>query len=128
METAKKKVLVVEDDVLLRATLVQQLERSGFTTLTADDGQKGLEMFKADAPDALVLDIMLPGKNGLEVLEEIRQSMPENKTPIIVLTNVDDMDSLSRAVAGDAVAYVIKSQDALDTVAAIVKNKLSATE
>ena len=126
MDTAKKKVLVVEDDVLLRATLVQQLEQSGFEVFTADDGEKGLELFKAHAPDAAVLDIMLPKKNGLELLEEIRKDMPENKTPIVILTNVDDMDSLSRAVASDAVAYVIKSQDALDTVSAIVKEKLGA--
>lgn len=120
----KKKVLVVEDDVLLRATLVRQLEASGFTVTTADDGEEGRARYDADAPDACVFDIILPKKNGLELLEELRAAYPDKKTPIVILTNVDDMDSLSRAVAQDAVAYVIKSEDALDTVSAIVREKL----
>lgn len=121
---SKKKVLVVEDDILLRATLVRSLEAAGFSTVTASDGEEGLAKYGSVSPDACVFDIMLPKKNGLELLEEIRATYPDKKTPVVILTNVDDMDSLSRAVAQDAVAYVIKSEDALDTVAAIVRDKL----
>ena len=122
----KKKVLVVEDDILLRATLVRALEAAGFSTAVAEDGEQGLAKYESESPHACVFDIILPKKNGLELLEEIRAAHPEKKTPVVMLTNVDDMDSLSRAVAQDAVAYVIKSEDALDTVAAIIREKLGA--
>ena len=79
-------VMVVEDEKEIRDLLRYNLERAGFRVATADDGEKGLEAIFASRPDAVVLDLMLPGRNGLEVLRELRDEPLTADVPVIVLT------------------------------------------
>lgn len=78
-----KKVLIVDDDAKLRKLLREYLEGYGFRVLTLEDGSFVLETLKNESPDIIILDIMLPGKDGLEVLKEIRT---EFDVPVIMLT------------------------------------------
>ncbi len=83
-------VLVVEDEPALRETLAYNLERAGYRVLTAADGRQGLEIARRERPDALVLDVMLPGLDGLEVTRILRQ---ESAVPILMLTaRADEID------------------------------------
>lgn len=84
----KGKVLVVDDEEALVRLITYNLEKEGFTTAQAYDGLTALNAIEKDAPDLIILDLMLPGKNGLDVCRELRAV--HNQTPIIMLTAKDD--------------------------------------
>jgi len=77
------RVLIIEDDAKIRMLLKEYLEGNGFQVNTLSDGNNAIDFINAESPDIVILDIMLPGKNGLEVLKEIRQ---KNSLPVIMLT------------------------------------------
>jgi DNA-binding response OmpR family regulator len=79
-------VMVIEDEKEIRDLLRYNLEREGFRVTVSGDGEQGLEQLFAERPDALVLDLMLPGRNGLEVLRELRGEPTTRELPVLVLT------------------------------------------
>ena len=78
-----KKVLIVEDDTNIAELLHLYLEKEGFETAVANDGGKGVELFRSFRPDLVLLDIMLPVMDGWSVLKKIREN---DRTPVIMLT------------------------------------------
>ncbi len=80
----KKRILVVEDDPSISLGLRINLEGEGYEVFTADDGDKGLELARGKNPDLLILDVMLPGRNGFEILDTLRRE--GRRMPIIVLS------------------------------------------
>lgn len=125
METSKKKILVVEDDPLLLITLTHQFEDAGYEVVSAADGEEGAALFLKERPDAAVVDVMMPKKDGVEMLEEVRAKSPELKTPVIVLSNANDMDYVARAMGLGAVAYLLKSDRQIDSVVKLVEERLT---
>jgi two-component system alkaline phosphatase synthesis response regulator PhoP len=88
-------VLVIEDEKEIRDLVRYNLERAGFRVASAVDGDDGLKRLFASRPDALVLDLMLPGTNGLEVLREVRAEPTTRDLPVLVLTaRATEMDKL----------------------------------
>jgi len=88
-------VMVIEDEKEIRDLVRYHLERSGYRVAVVDDGDEGLQRLFASRPDALVLDLMLPGRNGLEVLREIRDEPMTRDLPVMVLTaRGTEMDKL----------------------------------
>jgi DNA-binding response OmpR family regulator len=88
-------ILVIEDEKEIRDLVRYNLEREGFRVAVAGDGEEGLQRLFAARPDALVLDLMLPGRSGLEVLREVRGEPSTRDLPIIVLTaRSAEMDKL----------------------------------
>jgi len=79
-------VMVIEDEKEIRELIRYNLEREGFHVYAAADGEEGLRRLNASRPDAVVLDLMLPGRNGLEVLREVRGSPATRNLPVMVLT------------------------------------------
>jgi len=79
-------VMVIEDEKEIRELIRYNLEREGFRVYAAADGEEGLRRLNASRPDAVVLDLMLPGRNGLEVLREVRASPATRNLPVMVLT------------------------------------------
>jgi two-component system alkaline phosphatase synthesis response regulator PhoP len=79
-------VMVVEDEKEIRDLLKYNLERAGFRVAAFDDGEVALERLFASRPDALVLDLMLPGRSGLEILREVREEPATRDLPVVVLT------------------------------------------
>ena len=80
------RLLIVDDDANLRHTLGYALRQEGFEVIAAEDGERGLEAFRQDRPDAIVLDLMLPNVDGFEVCRRIRR---ESDVPILMLTARD---------------------------------------
>lgn len=79
-------ILIVEDDTTLRETLAYNLEQEGYTALSAEDGEAGLELIRQQRPDLVVLDIMLPRLDGLAVCRLVRRDPDIAATPIIILS------------------------------------------
>ncbi len=106
MNEVKVKVLVVEDEPPIRKFIAINLERSGFSVLEAETGEKGLEMAAAYKPEVMVLDVMLPGIDGFQVCARLREEMPE--LIIIMLTaRGQDIDKITGLEIG-ADDYMVK--------------------
>ena len=87
--------MVIEDEKEIRDLVRYNLEREGYRVVSADDGEQGLAQIFASRPDLLVLDLMLPGRNGLEILREVRAEPLTRDLPVIVLTaRSAEMDKL----------------------------------
>ncbi len=98
MTSVGNRVLIIDDDEKLRKLLGEYLKDHGFHTTCRADGADVLGVLSTDSPDLVILDIMLPGRDGLEVLKEIRK---DHGLPIIMLTaRGDDTDRIVRARTG----------------------------
>ena len=87
-----RKVLIVEDDSNIAELLHLYLEKEGFETAVAGDGGKGVELFRSFHPELVLLDIMLPGKDGMTLCRDLRPTFPG---PIVLLTSLDsDMNHI----------------------------------
>ena len=84
----KKRILVVDDEPDFAGIVQQNLEKEGFVVEVAYDGDEGLEKIKANPPDAIVLDVMMPGKDGYQVCSELKADDRYADIPIILLTAV----------------------------------------
>ena len=110
------RVLLVEDDDVIREATQLALERNGFTVDVAADGLTGLDTFRTRAPDVALLDIMLPGMNGVSLCRQIRE---ESSTPVIMMSaRADPVDVVLGLEAG-ADDYVTKPFDSTVLVARI---------
>lgn len=102
------KILVVDDDNALREMVGIVLESEGFDVCFHDAGSGALEAFKTEEPDLVLLDVMLPGKDGIEVCKEIRATAG---TPIIMLTAKTESEDVVRGLEAGADDYVVKPFD-----------------
>jgi len=100
-----KKILIIEDDIHIAEMLQELLRQQGYATTIAYSGTEGLLWFRQESFDLILLDLMLPGKDGLTVLGEIRTT---STTPVIVLTAMDDKDSVVTLLQAGANDYLTK--------------------
>lgn len=104
----KELVLFIDDDVGLRDLARHILEAQGFLVVTADSGRHGLRVFDERKPDIVMLDVMMPDQNGFDVCNALRR-LPQGKhTPILMITSLDDVESINRAYDAGATDFVTK--------------------
>ncbi|MCX7949085.1 MAG: response regulator transcription factor [Treponemataceae bacterium] len=105
---AKATILVVEDDADIQELLAYNLGKEGYTVVTADNGERALELLEVTNPDVIILDIMLPGMDGTDVLRTIRQDHRFKQIPVIMATaKSEDMDIITGLELG-ADDYIAK--------------------
>ncbi len=119
-----KKILLVEDEDFIRELYVRQLTKAGFEVKSAIDGQSGLTSLSAETFDLLLLDIMLPGMNGLQLLREFKIKNPNSKMITILLTNLGQEAIIKEGFELGAQAYLIKASYTPDQVVTEVKTAL----
>jgi DNA-binding response OmpR family regulator len=124
MNPTTKKILLVEDEDFIRELYVRQLAKAGFEIKSAPDGQTGLDMLKAETFDLLLLDIMLPGINGLQLLREFKTNNPTSPMITILLTNLGQEAVIKEGFELGAQAYLIKASYTPDQVVSEVQNAL----
>jgi signal transduction histidine kinase len=112
-------VLIVDDDPTARETLVAMLEGEYYDLQLAKDGFQALRMLEQIQPDLILLDIMMPGMDGFEVCRRIRSTPQIAEVPIIVLTALDDHDSLVRAIEAGADDFITKPADRRELTARV---------
>ncbi|GAB4370659.1 MAG: hypothetical protein Kow0062_05560 [Acidobacteriota bacterium] len=101
-------VLVVDDDVALRLLMRETLEASGFDVVEAGDGEEALAAIRNEPPDLVVLDLLMPVRDGLSALREIRQDEQVARLPVIVVTGLDDPGSIRQAFEAGATDFLTK--------------------
>ncbi len=107
-------ILIIEDDNFLSELLTRKLSGSAFNVFSAKDGSTGLRMLEKSQPAIVLLDLMLPIKNGFDVLEAMHTNPLLKHIPVIVFSNISDNTSIERATSLGARAYLIKSNSTLD--------------
>jgi len=105
----QKKILVVEDDSVLRDVLMEKLKKSGYAVKGAFDGQEAIEVMPEYAPDLVLLDILMPRKDGMEVLEEMSKDEKLHKIPVIVVSNSGQPVEIERARELGARDFLVKA-------------------
>jgi DNA-binding response OmpR family regulator len=122
---AQAKILIIDDDHTIREMFKLALTRADFEVVTAPDGQVGLEHFRDDKPDLVVIDIAMPGIDGYQVVEEIRKiEAGERKTPLMILTahETDVMRNYATELGADAyVTKPITPTILIETILSLIK-------
>ena len=101
-----KTIIVIDDDKMLRDTLINGLRKNGFNVLSADSAENATEILNRISVDAMILDRMMPGQDGLSFLKQIRSK--GNKTPVIMLTALSGSDNAINGLSGGADDYLGK--------------------
>ncbi|MFH0969055.1 MAG: response regulator [Patescibacteria group bacterium] len=120
----KKKLLIVEDDSILQKALQEFLSEEGFEIFSALDGEEGVKMAKENMPDLILLDIILPRKDGYEVLRELKAEDSTKNIPIVLLTNLGSLNDVEKAIGLGATTYLIKADYKLEEVSKKIKEVL----
>lgn len=103
-----RKILIVEDDDFIRELYVMYLVDEGYAVVEARDGREGVDRFKAEFFDLVLLDILLPKKDGIEVLKEIKEH--NAKIPVVMLTNLASENMIKKSFELGAEGYLLKSR------------------
>lgn len=119
------KILLVEDDPLIYRLYQKTFNLEGFEVELAEDGNVALEKLKAFTPEIILLDIMMPNMNGLEFLSKIKNDPATGHVPVVVLTNMSDMNIINMATARGAALCIIKSRSEPEEVVNSVKALLA---
>jgi len=104
-----KKILIVEDDVFIRDIYQVKFSQEGFDVTVAEDGVKAVEILETLVPDIILLDIIMPYMNGMEVLKKIKSNGSLKNIPIIMLTNISEKEKVNEGMEYGVKDYLIKS-------------------
>lgn len=115
-ENNQKIILIVEDDVALRNVLRDKLINEDFSVLVAIDGADGLKVALKNKPDLILLDIIMPGMDGVEMLRLLREDEWGEKVPVLLLTNDSNPEHMLETLKYNAVDYLTKSDWDLEGV------------
>jgi CheY-like chemotaxis protein len=105
----QKKILIIDDNAAVRSTLDALLRESGYATLTAENGLDGLYKTKQEAPDLVLLDIMLPGMDGYRVCRMIKMDQNMKRIPVVMLTSRMSDEDRDKAFECGADGFLIKA-------------------
>ena len=120
-DSNKKLVLLIEDETDVASVYKRVLEDGGFEVLSIDNGTLGMKAIREMAWDVILLDIMLPGKHGINILEEISLHPELKKGKVVVITNLDNETTIDDAFKYGADSYIIKSEVTPDSLVAEIR-------
>ena len=120
-----KTILIIEDDKFLRELIVRKLTEEGFGVSEAVDGEEGIKKIKEEKPDLILLDLILPGIDGFEVLSKKKEDPALASIPVIILSNLGQKDDVEKGLKMGAVDYLIKAHftpgEIIDKIKAVLK-------
>jgi len=124
MVNIDKKILIVDDDKNFLWILKQSVAGEGFSVISAQDGEEGLEMAMKEKPDLILLDILMPKMEGTEVAKKLKEAGAD--IPIIFLTNVKDSERVSETmeISGGMADYILKADIHVEDIINRIKQKL----
>ncbi len=122
-----KRILLVEDDRFLRRAHEVGLRKHGFTVLTAIDGEDGLRQARAERPDLVLLDLVMPKLQGFEVLRMLKAEPETAAIPVIVLSSLGGDADVQAAIRAGAASYIVKTAVAMPELLAKVEAALTSS-
>jgi DNA-binding response OmpR family regulator len=124
MSETSRRILLAEDDRLLRKAAEATLKRKGFTVFTAEDGEEAFRVAKAELPDLVLLDLIMPKRQGFDVLRDLKGCPETARIPVIVLSNLGQDRDIQQAMESGAVAYYVKANLSLEGLVKRVEEAL----
>jgi len=124
-KTGKKDILIIEDEQFLGSLLIKKLENSGFYVRSFFDGEAGLKAVEEKKPDLVLLDIILPGMDGWEVLRRLKEKKHLKDIPILIISNLGEPGDITKGRKAGAVDYIIKADYSPQQIVDKVANVLS---
>lgn len=104
-----KKILIIEDDKFLRELIAQKLIKEEYDISEAADGEEGIKKIEEEKPDLILLDLILPGIDGFEVLSQMKNNPALTSIPVIILSNLGQKEDVEKGLKLGAVDYLIKA-------------------
>jgi len=123
----KRKILLTEDELFLSSLLQMKLEQEGFQVQRAKDGEEAMQILETFIPDLLLLDLILPKKNGFEVLESMRQDPRFSKVPVIIISMLGQDTDIARGKSLGVIDYIVKARLSVDELVNKVKDKVKSS-
>lgn len=105
----KKKILLIEDDEFICQMYGMKFQQTPYELMLAKEGQEGLDRMKKEKPDLVLLDIVLPGLDGFEILQQAKSDPEVSAIPIILLTNLGQEEHIKKGMAAGAADYIVKA-------------------
>lgn len=121
----QKTILIIEDEPDLQRTLGEILHKHNIKVIKALDGELGLKLAQKEKPDAILLDLILPKKDGFDVLAELKRNTETKKIPVIILTNLEGIMDVQKALSIGATNYLVKANYDLSEVVNYIKKILN---
>jgi len=112
--TGTTRILLAEDDRFLRRAAEATLKRNGYTVISAVDGEETLRLARAELPDLILLDLIMPKMQGFEVLRQLKQDPATRDIPVVVLSNLSQDSDTKQAEELGAAGYLVKANLSLD--------------
>lgn len=125
MSERKIKILLIEDDSFLINMYSAKFEIEGYSIFVAEDGVEGLEKTQKLNPDIILLDIVMPRMNGFEVLEKLKADGVTKNIPVVILSNINQMEDISKGLSLGAEDYFIKAHFVPSEIVKKVENILN---
>lgn len=122
----QKTILLVEDDRIIINIYKLKFGKLGFKVLIAYDGQEALDILTKEKPDVILLDLLLPKKDGFQVLTEIKANPATKDIPVVVASNLGQSEDIKRALKAGAEGYFVKSNVKIDDVVDTVQKAMSS--
>jgi len=119
-----QKVLLIEDDPFLGSLLGNRLKRDGLDVVIAKNGSEAMKSIKAEAPALILMDLILPGKSGFEIMEEIKADPQIPKIPVVIISNLGQEADIARGRELGAVEYIVKARTSIDELVSKIKSYL----
>lgn len=119
-----KKILVIDDDPFFAKSLTESFG-SKYEIVTAEDGEDGLKKAVSEKPDVILLDIMMPKMNGLEMLKKLNEENGKAKIPVFITSNMSSMKKISEGLELGICGYIVKSDETMQTIVDTVDAALS---
>lgn len=119
-----KKILFIEDESALQKSIRDVLDQAEYEVVSALDGELGFRLAKTENPDLILLDLILPKMRGFEVLKQLKGDPATKEIPVIILTNLENMEDVDKALELGAMTYLVKTHYTLDEVVGKIKKAL----
>lgn len=108
MDEHKKKILIIEDDEHIARVYAMKFLKEGYNTVLVTNGEQAVEKVTSEKPNLIILDLMVPKKDGFAILEEIKRKQDTASIPVLVLSNLGGKDDQDRALTLGANEYMVK--------------------
>lgn len=123
-----KKITLIEDEIILRDLLESKLIKNGYIVESAENGEEGIKKLKENKPDLILLDIVMPKKDGFDVMEEVQKDDNLKDLPIIVVSNSGQPVDINRAQELGAVDWIVKTEFDPQEVVDMVEKHIGKAE
>jgi len=122
--TSAKTVLIIEDDASLRYALANKCKSAGLNVLEATEGESGLQRALLEHPDLILLDLLLPQRDGMSVVTDLRKDPWGKTAKVIILSNMSETEKVAEALEHRVFEYRVKSDVAIDSVLESIRSHL----